>query len=286
MYGKGGIDVSNNQGVWCSKCYGDHYTNDCQFPVEPLPVEAKEKNRMTYEETKQRFGLPMAEPKPTPSTPAVDECGNVLPHCDGSPAAICMLPKGHQGLHGKDDNWRVISPASDKDNDADKKDQALELFIAERQRVAIEWGIDPKGVITERMIQGIDAEVNERLRIRLVELLADPRPQPDSSSISTEQTRDRWTLVYHSSKRHPDDYIISGRQTADIIDELRAMTIDRDLWQGDHNEDCPNAAMVESTEALHREIIDKGRKVLNSTCDEGMSQTEYIEWVLDRLEGE
>ena len=38
-------------------------------------------------------------------------------------------------------------------------------------------------------------------------------------------------------------------------------------------------------ESLHREIIEKGRKVLNSTLDEGMSNTEYIEWVMERLEG-
>jgi len=31
--------------------------------------------------------------------------------------------------------------------------------------------------------------------------------------------------------------------------ELNAMTIDRDLWQSDHNEDCPNAAMVTSLRA-------------------------------------
>jgi hypothetical protein len=40
---------------------------------------------------------------------------------------------------------------------------------------------------------------------------------------------------------------------------------------------------LDAYQTLHREIIDKGRRVLNSTLDEGMSQTEYIEWVLDRL---
>ena len=39
------------------------------------------------------------------------------------------------------------------------------------------------------------------------------------------------------------------------------------------------------TDALHHEIIEKGRKVLNSTLDEGMSQTDFIEWVMERLEG-
>lgn len=33
--------------------------------------------------------------------------------------------------------------------------------------------------------------------------------------------KDRWTLVYHSSKRHPEDLIINGAQTVDLIDELR-----------------------------------------------------------------
>lgn len=54
---------------------------------------------------------------------------------------------------------------------------------------------------------------------------------------------------------------------------------------GDHNEDCPNAAAIETVNALHASIIDRGRKVLNATSEIGMSHAEYIEWVMGELEG-
>jgi hypothetical protein len=53
--------------------------------------------------------------------------------------------------------------------DYDKKDAALEMFISERERVAAEWGIDRNKAISSSTLQGIDAEVNERLRVVLIE---------------------------------------------------------------------------------------------------------------------
>lgn len=32
---------------------------------------------------------------------------------------------------------------------------------------------------------------------------------------------DKWVLVRHSSERHPEEMIINGRQTVDLIDTLR-----------------------------------------------------------------
>ena len=37
---------------------------------------------------------------------------------------------------------------------------------------------------------------------------------------------------------------VAEAAVAELQDELAAMTEDRDLWQGDHNEDCPNEAKV------------------------------------------
>jgi hypothetical protein len=71
--------------------------------------------------------------------------------------------------------------------------------------------------------------------------------------------------------------------------ELRDMTIDRDLWQSDHNEDCPNAASLESIQALHASIIEQGRLVQIGASGESkygaMSAGEYIEWVKGELGG-
>jgi hypothetical protein len=46
-----------------------------------------------------------------------------------------------------------------------------------------------------------------------------------------------------------------------------------------------NAYERGEVDALHASIIDQGRKVLNATSEIGMSHAEYIEWVMERLEG-
>lgn len=57
----------------------------------------------------------------------------------------------------------------------DVKDAALELFIDERMKVATEWGISTTAPISKRTLDGIDAEANERIRIKLLAALRESR---------------------------------------------------------------------------------------------------------------
>jgi hypothetical protein len=51
-----------------------------------------------------------------------------------------------------------------------------------------------------------------------------------------------------------DGLVAAGAKVTALEATLEAMTKDRDLWQCAHDDDCPNAAMVESLEAANREL--------------------------------
>jgi len=70
----------------------------------------------------------------------------------------------------------------------DVKNMALEMFIEERMTVAKDWGVPTKGFVSKQTLDGIDAEVNDRLRIRLIEAL---------SRLSAMEKENHWISVEH-----------------------------------------------------------------------------------------
>ena len=74
-------------------------------------------------------------------------------------------------------------------------------------------------------------------------------PPLDEECIGLERTRNPLTCRERQLRETLSTLSATRRELEQAKADLAAMTEDRNLWQGDHNEDCPNLAILKARES-------------------------------------